>query len=139
MSAEVKPLSNSPPTRCPLPAGRSAQEAPSAQPRSAAVPDTVPTKADGVPRSQAALSHKANRDFTASLLKSFPKGQNYRDAIRRKCLDCCCGDRSEVARCEITSCALWPFRFGSNPFRGTRNHEQSEAQLEIECSAAAGE
>ena len=37
-------------------------------------------------------------------------------AIRAKCLDCCCGSPSEVARCHIVKCPLWPFRFGTNPF-----------------------
>lgn len=37
-------------------------------------------------------------------------------AIRAKCLDCCAGSSIEVARCHITACALWPFRFGTDPF-----------------------
>ena len=31
-------------------------------------------------------------------------------AIRQKCLDCCCGNASEVRKCVATDCALWPFR-----------------------------
>ena len=38
-------------------------------------------------------------------------------AMRRKCLDCCCGQPSEVRQCRLTACALWPFRFGSDPAR----------------------
>jgi hypothetical protein len=38
-------------------------------------------------------------------------------AIRQKCLDCCCGNASEVRKCVATDCALWPFRLGANPFR----------------------
>ena len=38
-------------------------------------------------------------------------------AIRQKCLDCCCGNASEVRKCVATDCALWPFRLASNPFR----------------------
>lgn len=37
-------------------------------------------------------------------------------AIRAKCLDCCCGVQSEVARCHLTSCSLWPFRMGKSPW-----------------------
>jgi hypothetical protein len=37
--------------------------------------------------------------------------------IRAKCLDCCCGQLSEVRKCTAVGCALWPYRFGSNPFR----------------------
>jgi hypothetical protein len=35
-------------------------------------------------------------------------------AIRQKCLECCCGQSAEVARCHITDCTLWPWRFGSS-------------------------
>lgn len=38
-------------------------------------------------------------------------------AIRLKCLDCCCGSSNEVKLCPVTSCALYPFRFGKNPNR----------------------
>lgn len=62
-------------------------------------------------------SFESNLVFTSGLTKNFPKAPNYRDAIRRKCLDCCVGDRAEVASCQITTCALWPFRFGSNPLQ----------------------
>lgn len=34
-------------------------------------------------------------------------------AIRAKCLDCSCWNSAEVRKCPITTCALWPFRFGS--------------------------
>ena len=36
--------------------------------------------------------------------------------IRKKCLDCCCGQHSEVRKCNITDCPLWPYRMGDNPF-----------------------
>ena len=41
-------------------------------------------------------------------------------AIRAKCLDCCCGSRSEVELCTCDSCPLYPFRFGKNPYRSVR-------------------
>lgn len=37
-------------------------------------------------------------------------------AIRAKCLDCCGGMESEVRKCVIPACPLWPFRMGRNPF-----------------------
>jgi hypothetical protein len=37
-------------------------------------------------------------------------------AIRNKCIDCCCGQSTEVALCPCEDCALWPFRFGKNPY-----------------------
>jgi hypothetical protein len=41
-------------------------------------------------------------------------------AIRRKCLDCCCGSFKAVKFCTLdglnsTCCPLWPFRFGRRP------------------------
>lgn len=36
-------------------------------------------------------------------------------AIRQKCLDCACGNRAEVARCELGKCPLYPYRFGKRP------------------------
>lgn len=41
-------------------------------------------------------------------------------AIREKCLDCCCGSFTEVEKCTVTKCALYPFRFGKNPYRQPR-------------------
>lgn len=34
-------------------------------------------------------------------------------AIRAKCLDCCCGQSVEVRECTIKSCALWRYRMGT--------------------------
>jgi hypothetical protein len=36
-------------------------------------------------------------------------------AIRAKCLDCTCGNQSEVRLCEIEDCPLYPWRFGKRP------------------------
>ena len=33
-------------------------------------------------------------------------------AIRRKCLDCCGGSKSEVRQCSTTKCPLWKYRMG---------------------------
>lgn len=49
-------------------------------------------------------------------------------AIRAKCLDCCCGQRSEVKLCTVETCPLFPFRFGKNPYRKRR--EISDEQRE---------
>ena len=49
-------------------------------------------------------------------------------AIRAKCLDCSCGNSAEVRKCVATSCALWPFRMGSNPFRAPLSEEQRLAR-----------
>lgn len=36
-------------------------------------------------------------------------------AIRKKCLDCSCGSRSEVRECELAACPLWGYRMGRRP------------------------
>lgn len=36
-------------------------------------------------------------------------------AIRKKCLDCCCGQHWEVRLCARTDCPLYPYRMGSRP------------------------
>ena len=38
-------------------------------------------------------------------------------AIRAKCLECSNGMTSEIRRCLITTCVLYPFRMGKNPHR----------------------
>ena len=55
--------------------------------------------------------------------------QNPLNAIREKCLDCCCGNAAEVRKCVATDCALWPFCMGTNPFRKRRelSDEQKKA------------
>jgi len=36
-------------------------------------------------------------------------------SVRAKCLDCSCGQPSEVRECPVHRCALWPYRFGKDP------------------------
>jgi hypothetical protein len=49
-------------------------------------------------------------------------------AIRAKCLDCCAEMPSEVRACQITSCALHPYRMGNNPFRRKRELTEEQRQ-----------
>mgnify|MGYP003638904376 FL=1 len=44
--------------------------------------------------------------------------------IRAKCIDCCCGDRTEVKHCPVTDCDLHPYRLGKNPFNAGREISQ---------------
>lgn len=48
------------------------------------------------------------------------------NAIKAKCLDCCCGQTSEIRECTIVKCSLHPFRLGKDPFAAKR--EISEEQ-----------
>lgn len=45
-------------------------------------------------------------------------------AIRAKCLDCCCNNAAEVAQCPCTNCTLYPFRFGKNPYNKKREYSE---------------
>ena len=64
-------------------------------------------------------------------------GRPVLDAIRAKCLDCCCGMRSEVAACVSVTCALWPHRFATNPFRAPREMSDEQRQAAAERLALA--
>ena len=44
------------------------------------------------------------------LWKRVAKG-SMKAAIRLKCLDCSCFERSEVTKCVVQHCPLWPFRY----------------------------
>ena len=46
-------------------------------------------------------------------------------AIKRKCLDCSGGNVYEAQNCQCTGCAIYPFRFGRNPY----GNELSEEEL----------
>ena len=48
-------------------------------------------------------------------------------AIRQNCLECN-GTAQEVKLCPCTDCPMYPFRFGTNPFRKKR--EMTEEQRE---------
>ena len=54
-------------------------------------------------------------------------------AIRAKCLECSCENVNEVRECPITDCALYPFRFGKNPYRTKRelSEERKARQIEV--------
>lgn len=46
--------------------------------------------------------------------------------IRQKCLDCCVYQHAEVRRCHITSCSLWPYRMGTNPFHDRKMTDEDK-------------
>jgi hypothetical protein len=52
-------------------------------------------------------------------------------AIRKKCLECCCGSQKQVKECHITDCTLWPWRLGRRPspasVKDTRTASEKEA------------
>ena len=56
---------------------------------------------------------------------SIPKNISYTSAIKAKCLDCCCGQRTEVRDCEIYNCPLFPYRFGMSPTSYVKKHPRT--------------
>ena len=50
-------------------------------------------------------------------------------AIRAKCIDCCGAEDyiKRIAECEITKCALHPFRMGKNPYREKKEITEEQA------------
>lgn len=51
-------------------------------------------------------------------------------AIRAKCLDCNCGQASEVKNCQIKQCPLWEYRFGKSGRTRSMTDEQKQAAAE---------
>lgn len=58
-------------------------------------------------------------------------------AIRLKCLDCSGGSSNEVKECPCTTCALYPFRAGKNPFRQRRTLTEAQKDASRARLAAA--
>ena len=56
---------------------------------------------------------------------TIPKTISYTKAIQKKCLDCCCGARTEVRDCEIYHCPLFPYRFGVRPDSYVNKHPRT--------------
>lgn len=61
------------------------------------------------------------------------------DAIHEKCLDCSVYDEKEVKLCTCTGCPLWPFRFGTNPYRRKINLSEEEIVARVERLKSARE
>lgn len=61
--------------------------------------------------------------------KDMPEFLSAIKTIRKHCVDCSGGSFAEVERCPVTSCILWPWRFGKDP-RRTGKRVASPAQIE---------
>lgn len=58
------------------------------------------------------LRHSFPKDERESLEKTFQRAENgsLMAMIKLKCLDCCCGQKKEIALCPSKDCALWTVR-----------------------------
>ncbi len=51
-------------------------------------------------------------------------------AIKKKCIECFGGSQAEVKRCTGKSCPLYPYRFGTNPYRQQKQiSDEQRAEL----------
>src|SRR5262245_44408859 len=66
------------------------------------------------------LVGKDPRAVSSEILALYYREKNPLNAIRARCLDCCCGQSAEVRKCVSVGCPSWPFRMGVNPFRQKR-------------------
>ena len=89
--------------------------------------ETSPYQADG-----GELIGRHPKDMPSKILSQKFRAQNPLKAIREKCVNCCCGDASEVRKCVAIDCALWPFRMGKNPFRKRRELSEEEKRIRAE-------
>ena len=61
-------------------------------------------------------------------------------AIRAKCMDCSGHSPAVIRECELTHCALHPYRMGKNPFRKKREFtEEQKAVMAERLARARGE
>jgi hypothetical protein len=66
------------------------------------------------------LIGKGPREVPLPILSRYHREKNPLKALRARCLDCCCGNASEVRKCTAVECPSWAFRMGTNPFREKR-------------------
>lgn len=52
-------------------------------------------------------------------------------AIKQNCIECSGGSAYEAKLCTCTSCPLYPFRFGRNPFHKRSNTMTDEQKKEV--------
>lgn len=60
-------------------------------------------------------------------------------AIRAKCLECSNDSANEVKLCPVEQCALYPFRFGKNPYRAKKEYSEEELAVMRERMAKVRE
>jgi hypothetical protein len=66
---------------------------------------------------------KSHSPMYHGIFKKAYAGNSKATALRAKCLDCCCWQRTEVAQCTAKACPLWLYR----PYQDGDSLEQ-EAQ-----------
>src|SRR5262245_47745213 len=77
-------------------------------------------EASPFPGDEGELVGRDPREVPSETLALHHREKNPLKALRARCLDCCCGQASEVRKCSAVACPSWPFRMGTNPFREKR-------------------
>jgi hypothetical protein len=72
------------------------------------------------------------RKVSPDVLFRYHGEKNPLKALRARCLDCCCGQPSEVRKCVSVNCPSWPFRMGANPFRAKRELSAEQKRVMAE-------
>jgi formate-dependent nitrite reductase cytochrome c552 subunit len=78
------------------------------------------------PAARKAFKEKCFKKYTGKKITSPLK------AIHEKCYECSGDQWNEVRQCVVYNCALYPFRFGKNPFRTIRNLTEEQKQASAE-------
>ena len=81
----------------------------------------------------------APKNLSYRQLEALGHPKNPLKAIRAHCVGCSNGMLSEVNKCTVKDCPLWPLRMGSNPFHAQSKHSQNkeEAPIAIKQSEAS--
>ena len=87
----------------------------------AALQKAAPGAVEENPTGESAITIKRYKD----------RIRNPMTAIRAKCVECSNGSIAEVQQCRVTTCALYLFRAGKNPF-----HSKSKAYAELHAHDA---
>lgn len=61
-------------------------------------------------------------------------GKSRAAAVKAKCLDCCCWQRTEISDCPVDTCALYPYR----PYRSLENLKNPKKSGTLEKKTAKG-
>jgi hypothetical protein len=102
----------------------------------------------GAPPTQAAIICQGSPSDrrSAAYIARFAEPMPILRVARLKCSECCGAEPGQLARGEIAtaidecgsvSCPLWPFRYGTNPWRAAPSEAQREASREAGRKLAA--
>jgi hypothetical protein len=67
------------------------------------------------------MNDNSSAPLTKALVRPSPAPSPLK-VIRAKCVDCCGGQVGEVRKCVATTCPLWSFRMGHNPFTNRKGN-----------------